>query len=118
MYADKQQQAYGYTTGGSATGGTLGSIGGYAEPMTARKPEVEAEMDRLAAAVESLAKISESLRVRLEPIRRKTGAGVESNQTSPPQPVQCTLASVIRDHRDAIELYTALLSSVLSELEI
>lgn len=91
-------------------GGSLGSVG---QP---RQPEVTGELDRLGMAVERLAKASEHLTSRLEPIRRQTGN--KANGEAAPTPIQCSIASAIRDRREAIERYAYQMETAASELEI
>jgi len=82
-----------------------------------RRPEVHTEMERLAEAIESMGRSAEILADRLKPVRRQAGAvGQTTGQV--PQPVQCGLATVLRERREAIERYTTQLQVALAELEI
>jgi len=84
-----------------------------------RRPEVHIEMERLAESIEAMGRAAEILADRLKPIRRQAG-GVNGGGTAGqvPQPVQCGLATVLRERREAVERYTTQLHITLAELEI
>jgi hypothetical protein len=116
MYADKQVNQGYAQAGGYIGGAVLGAASQYAGEAV-RKPEVEAEMNQLAESLEMLAQVTESMCIRLEPVRRKTGLA-NGSQTSAPKPVQCALASSLRDRRESVERCIAQLQGATSELEI
>jgi hypothetical protein len=103
--------------GGYASGGDVYQRAAQTESAI-RQTEVEGEFRRLEKSLEVLGMVAEELGARLAPVRRQTGQAIGKGDPTPPEPILCQMADVIRSRTKSVERITAGLQTALGELEI